>query len=406
MSTTTAPADAPALAPATLDKYKAASNIIEAALKQIIPLCTVDAVILDICKAGDKAAEAEAEKVYNTKPKAGEKKITKGLAYPTCLSVNGVIANFSPLPTDTENANLKLKENDLVKITLGAHIDGYASVGGESIIVRASNDKPLEDDVKADLVTAAYQAAEAALRSAKAGSKNWEITSGIARVLDEYKDGKFKVKGVESAVTNAASFGWRMQKDDIQAKKTITPFPSSEQRRDSDNSHTLEEGEVYQLTVAVTNADEPKARDSQSHTTSVYCRLPATYILKMKSSREVYSEIVKKAGAFPFPLRILENETRAKLAVRECVQHGLLKPFDVQTLVTPHDMDFVASFTITFALTKNGVVRLTPAPIWYSPEKVKASVEIKDPETKTLITKSLKPSKKKADKKTADAPKA
>lgn len=69
-------------------------------------------------------------------------------------------------------------------------------------------------------------------------------------------------------------------------------------------------------------------------------------------------------------------------------------------------MDFVASFTITFALTKNGVVRLTPAPIWYSPEKVKASVEIKDPETKTLITKSLKPSKKKADKKTADAPKA
>lgn len=258
MSTTTTaatPADTPALAPAVLDKYKAASNVIEAALKQIIPLCKVDALILDICKAGDKAVEAEADKVYNNKSKTGEK-VSKGLAYPTCISVNGVIANFSPLPTDTDNANLKLKENDIVKITLGAHIDGYASVGGESIIVTSAS--TIENDVKADLVTAAYQATEAALRSAKAGLKNWEITNGIAKVLDEYKDGKFKVRGVEAAVTNASAFGWRMQKDDIQAKKTITPFPSPEQRRDSDNTHTLEEGEVYQLTVAVTNAEDAK----------------------------------------------------------------------------------------------------------------------------------------------------
>ena len=57
-----------------------------------------------------------------------------------------------------------------------------------------------------------------------------------------------------------------------------------------------------------------QAKDSASIPTSIYCRLPTTYQLKMKSSRETYSEIVKKAGAFPFPLRILENEGRAKLA--------------------------------------------------------------------------------------------
>lgn len=88
-------------------------------------------------------------------------------------------------------------------------------------------------------------------------------------------------------------------------------------------------------------------------------------------------------------------------SVRECVQHGLLKAFDVQTLSSSSESDVVASFTVTFALTKNGVVRLTPAPVWYSPEKVKASVEIKNEETKTLITRSLKPSnKKKTEKKT------
>ena len=87
--------------------------------------------------------------------------------------------------------------------------------------------------------------------------KNWEITTGIAKILQEYKQNT-KVKGVESASTVSNSFGWRMMKDDIQAKKTITPFPTSEQRRDSDNSHTLEEGEVYCLTVAVTNSEEAK----------------------------------------------------------------------------------------------------------------------------------------------------
>jgi hypothetical protein len=91
-------------------------------------------------------------------------------------------------------------------------------------------------------------------------------------------------------------------------------------------------------------------------------------------------------------------------SVRECVQHGLLKPFDVQTLTSTSESDLVASFTITFALTKNGVVRLTPAPIWYSAEKVKSSVEIKDPETKALITRSLKVVKKKDNKKKDAAP--
>jgi hypothetical protein len=50
----------------------------------------------------------------------------------------------------------------------------------------------------------------------------------------------------------------------------------------------------------------------------------------MKASREVYSEIVKKAGAFPFPLRMLQNETRAKLAWVDFISNtfhlGFLSP--------------------------------------------------------------------------------
>lgn len=54
-----------------------------------------------------------------------------------------------------------------------------------------------------------------------------------------------------------------------------------------------------------------------------------TYQLKMKTSREIFSEVNKKAGAFPFNLRILEDEKRARLGLQEAVNHSLVKPYDV-----------------------------------------------------------------------------
>jgi hypothetical protein len=49
----------------------------------------------------------------------------------------------------------------------------------------------------------------------------------------------------------------------------------------------------------------------------------------MKTSRTVFSEINKKAGSFPFTLRSLDNEQRARMGVQEAVAHGLLKPYDI-----------------------------------------------------------------------------
>lgn len=64
--------------------------------------------------------------------------------------------------------------------------------------------------------------------------------------------------------------------------------------------------------------------------TSVYKRAnDVNYQLKMKTSRTTFSEIQKKAGAFPFTLRALDDEKRARMGVQEAVSHGLLKPYEV-----------------------------------------------------------------------------
>lgn len=49
----------------------------------------------------------------------------------------------------------------------------------------------------------------------------------------------------------------------------------------------------------------------------------------MKTSRAVFSEIQKKAGPFPFTLRALDDEKRARMGVQEAVAHGLLRPYDI-----------------------------------------------------------------------------
>ena len=67
----------------------------------------------------------------------------------------------------------------------------------------------------------------------------------------------------------------------------------------------------------------------ESRTTIYQKDSTITYQLKMKASRAVFSEVQKKAGAFPFNIRVLEDEKRARLGLQEAVQHGLVKPYEV-----------------------------------------------------------------------------
>jgi len=219
------------------------------------------------------------------------------------------------------------------------------------------------------------------------GGKNWEITDNIARVIKEY-DGT--LKGVEGLFSN------QHLQNDIQAKKTISSFPSIEQRRDGSNAYVLDDGDVFHLDVTVTNSATATPKLSPFQTTIFSKTGSSKYNLKMKASRNTFAEITEKAGQFPFTLRMLEQETKARLGVHECVQHGLLKAYESQSL--EKSSDIAAQVLVTFAITKSGVIKFSHAPTFYSTETVKPEHEIKDEELKSLLARALKPTKKKAKK--------
>ena len=62
--------------------------------------------VAELCAAGDELINKELA------PKYKGKKVEKGIAFPTCLSLNNCCGHFSPLKEDS----IDLKEGDVVKM--------------------------------------------------------------------------------------------------------------------------------------------------------------------------------------------------------------------------------------------------------------------------------------------------
>lgn len=134
-----------------------------------------------------------------------------------------------------------------------------------------------------------------------------------------------------------------------------------------------------------------QARLEESRTTIYQRDSSVSYQLKMKNSRAVFSEVQKKAGAFPFNIRCLEDEKRSRMGLQEAVQHSLVKPYEV--VYTPANT-FVAAYHFTIALLPAGPSLITHPPIWYKPELVKTEKELEDEELKALLARNLRENKK------------
>jgi hypothetical protein len=79
-------------------KYQEASKIVNLALEGIVGQCIPGAKILDLCEFGHTVMEAQASKLYTKK--VNGKTIERGVAFPVCISVNDIVCNHSPIPSE------------------------------------------------------------------------------------------------------------------------------------------------------------------------------------------------------------------------------------------------------------------------------------------------------------------
>lgn len=89
-------------------KYKMAAEITNKVLKTTVQLCVSGASVRAICTQADRMLVEETGKQFKK-----EKDLKKGIAFPTCISVNNCICHFSPLNSEPD---LILKDGDLCKM--------------------------------------------------------------------------------------------------------------------------------------------------------------------------------------------------------------------------------------------------------------------------------------------------
>jgi len=320
-----------------------------------------------------------------------EKNMKKGTAFPTCISCNNCICHFSPLRSDPDYT---IKDGDLIKIDLGCHVDGFIAVAAHTFVVGASKDKKATGR-KADVILAAYYAAEAALRHLKPGSSNYQITETVDKIAESYK-----CKPVEGMLS------YQLEKNVIDGKKHIIQNPNEMQKKEGCEKCEFLLHEVYALDVLVSTG-EGKPKEGETRTT-VYKRKDLIYQLKMKASKNLLSEAEKKYGMMPFSLRNFEEEGKARLGITECVKHDLMEPYPVYY---EKEGEFVAEFKFTVLIMPNNTMKITGLPV--DLEAYQSENSITDEATKallalSLVTKKKKPKAKKdkKDAKADEAPKA
>lgn len=94
---------------------------------------------------------------------------------------------MSPIESEPE-AEIALNAGDVVKISLGAHIDGFAGVLADTIVVPESEGAETAEVTgrKADVLMAAWLASEAAIRLVKPGAKNYAVTDAVGKIADAF----------------------------------------------------------------------------------------------------------------------------------------------------------------------------------------------------------------------------
>eukprot|EP00930_Biecheleria_cincta_P066173 TRINITY_DN521_c0_g1_i1.p1 TRINITY_DN521_c0_g1~~TRINITY_DN521_c0_g1_i1.p1 ORF type:complete len:386 (+),score=114.00 TRINITY_DN521_c0_g1_i1:96-1253(+) len=354
--------------PDVTTKYRSAGDIVNKALQKVVEACVDGADITTLCEMGDKIMEEETGKLYNKKNKDGSK-VEKGIAFPTCVSTNEILGHFSPLKGESK----QLKAGDIAKIDLACHLDGFIAAAAHTVVVGGEK----VEDKRADVVMAAWNAAEAALRLVQVGNTNTQVTQTFAKVAEE-----FKCKPVQGVLSH------QLKKFVIDGNRTIIMAETVDEKVEE---FEFEMNEVYSLDV-VMSTGEGKGKEAEVRHT-VYKRAPdVMYSLKTQKARQFISEVGRRFPALPFSLRAIEDEQVARVGISEAKRHELVEEYPV---LKEKDGEIVAQFKFTVLLLPGGTKKITGLPIGELEKQAVSSHSVQDEDLKKLLASSANPKKSK-----------
>ncbi|KAI9595845.1 peptidase M24, structural domain-containing protein [Syncephalis fuscata] len=320
-----------------LEKYRSAATVVMvSALNQVLSLVQPGISVLSLCQAGDQAIQQLVNGVHRK-----VKRADKGVAWPTCVSVNHAVQHVSPLADDTDAlATQVLVPGDLVKIDMAAHIDGYIATAAHTTVTPTGIPEPTNGP-SADAVCAAYYGAEVALRHIRPGQSSKAVIEAIQQVADCFKCNP--VEGTASHLLQRYVFndGQHVIPNYVDADNEVNEFE-------------FEANQIYSINI-VMSSGQGLVREHPMKTGIYQRNLNVNYQLRLQSSRALYTHVTQQHPVFPFAYRTIED-IRLRAGLNECLSHDLLVPY---VALCEKSGGMVAQYKLTVVCTPDGPVRLT-----------------------------------------------
>jgi len=346
-------------------KYREGGRIASLALQGIKAMVKDGASVLEVCQFGDTVVSQACASIYQKKVKGAA--IEKGIAFPTCMSVNEVVCHNCPLASDISPQ--LIKAGDIVKIDLGVHVDGFIVVVADSMKCPPAEGPgpsaalPLAGE-EGNLFSCASVMEQVATKLIRQGKTNHEVTEAWEAVA-----GAFKVNMVEGTLSH------QMKRFVIDGNKVIIGKRDHAMKVDTAEFQT---NEVYSVDICLSTGDG-KPKHSEQRTTVYKRAVDKTYRLKMKASRYLFNEVNSKYPTLPFTLRAFDDEKQARMGVVECQKHELVTPYPVLleaagALVVHIKFTLLVLPSGTVKVTSEGLeaAAYTPAEDSVLPDEVKA----------------------------------
>ena len=143
-------------------------------------------------------------------------------------------------------------------------------------------------------------------------------------------------------------------------------------------------GDVFGLDIFVSSG-EGKPKEGDYRTTVFKRELDAQYNLKLKSARQFFAEVNKKYPTLPFSISHLEDQTTARVGVKECLNHNLLTGYPV---LIEKPGEFVAQFKCTIAVQQRSTVILAGS-LPFPKERFESEKSVQSKELQDLVAGEL-----------------
>ena len=268
-----------------IESYEKAGKIISKVRNEAIKLIKDDLLILDLV-----------EFVETEILKAGA-----GIAFPCNVSVNEITAHY----TSPTNDKTRISSGDLVKLDLGAHIDGYIA---DSAITVMTPGNDLEEKYGTDkinehkeLIESSNAGLEAAINTVRPGVEIGKIGKAIEEAINSYG---FK------PITNLT--GHSLEQWNLHSGLSIPNF-------DDKSTVKVKEGDALAIEPFATNGVGLVTDTAQAYIFRYLKDKP----FRMVHTQKVLNEIKTNYTNLPFSIRWLSenfNENRLNTSIRQLSQ--------------------------------------------------------------------------------------